>query len=296
MKTLKLKKSSCPFNRELFLRFNLKLGLIFMCLFIFSCDSEEINESIEQIKQPTKEQLDKLDKMGVNNKNVAIEEITLLDGSKEEYFITEDIRIPINEIESYPDLEPLENGDKQYRTSNLVSSANRTINILGYTGDGFELTSKMQTALRWAVFNYNRLDTSLIFNLTFGVDYGRADMVVYKYGTTLAGGQAEFPTNSGKPGKFIQIFAGTDSFSTNLVEHVITHEIGHGIGFRHQDWFDRQSCGTITTSAPPVESPAIWIPETPIATNEDSIMLACFNGTEDGEFSDSDVVALEILY
>jgi hypothetical protein len=130
---------------------------------------------------------------------------------------------------------------KQYRTTNLVSSP-RTISVIGYTGGSNALDSTMQTALGWAIDNYNRLDIGLTFTLTFATSTS-ADIVVYKTGSG-AGGSAGFPSG-GNPYKWVQIFPGTSAYGTNVTEHVITHELGHTLGFRHTDYFNRSlSCGS----------------------------------------------------
>ena len=261
---------------------------------VISCQKNEITEEIEQQKlEPTQEQLDQLLKIGVNNENVTLEDITLLDGVTQRYLVSGDISIPVSDLDKY--VNKMENNtQKQYRTPFIVSPPNRTIDIIGYTGACCALTSKMQTALRWAVNNYNRLNTSLRFRLTFGTNFIPQDIVVYNNNQSGGGGSAGFPTPAGLPYKYIQINAGTDNFSTNVVEHVMTHEIGHCVGFRHQDWFNRQSCGYVGPL--PAESPAILIPGTPPSSFADSVMLACFNANEDGEFTATDIQALNILY
>ncbi len=182
---------------------------------------------------------------------------------------------------------------EQYRTFNLVSTP-QTINVIGYTGGSFALDSKMRTALQWAVNNYNRINTNLNFTLTFGTNYQPYDIVVYRVSGS-GGGSAGFPSG-GAPYKFVQIQSGTSNFSTNVVEHVMTHEIGHCLGLRHTDYFDRSySCGTGGNEGSGGVG-AVHIPGTPTGVDPNSVMLACFSSSEDGEFGPFDIAALEYLY
>lgn len=189
--------------------------------------------------------------------------------------------------------------DRQYSTFNLVEGANLNIDILGYTGGSQALSSKAQTALQWAVNNFNNLNTTLQFNLTFGTNYQAADMVVYDNtvnNPSGTGGVAGFPTSDGRPNKFVQIY-GIEQFSTNVNEHVITHEIGHSIGFRHSDWFDRLSCPPQAQGNEGSGSDgAVHIPGTPTGRDITSVMQACFSTSEDGEFNGNDIIALEYMY
>lgn len=181
---------------------------------------------------------------------------------------------------------------KQYRTNNLVS--NGVITIIGYTGNNSNgLTSQMQTGLQWAVNNYNALNLSISFQLTFGTNYQNKDMVVYQVAGG-AGGSAGFPSG-GNPYKWVKINSGLAGYSTNVHEHVIGHEIGHSIGFRHTDWFSRQSCGQNSNEGTAGVG-AVHIPGTPTGYDPTSLMLACFSSSEDGEFNNNDITALNYLY
>ncbi|NJB85437.1 hypothetical protein GGR26_001182 [Lewinella marina] len=181
--------------------------------------------------------------------------------------------------------------EKQYRTNNLVTD--NYITVEGYTGSGYALTSKMQTALQWAVANYNALNTDKQFVLTFGATTN-ADIVVYRdVSNNGAGGQAGFPSG-GQPYKWVVIYNGMENYDTNVNEHVMTHEIGHSMGLRHTDWFSRESCGQTGESAG--STGAVHIPGTPTGFDANSVMLSCFSSGEDGEFGYYDRVALEYLY
>ncbi|MBC8756531.1 peptidase [Kordia sp. YSTF-M3] len=181
---------------------------------------------------------------------------------------------------------------KQYRTNNLVSPG--VITIIGYTGNNSNgLTSTMQTGLSWAVANYNRLGLNISFQLTFGTDYQNKDMVVYQVAGG-AGGSAGFPSG-GNPNKWVRINSGLSGYSTNVHEHVICHEIGHSVGFRHSDYFSRQSCGQNSNEGSAGVG-AIHIPGTPTGWDSTSLMNACFSSSEDGEFNNNDITALNFLY
>jgi hypothetical protein len=81
-------------------------------------------------------------------------------------------------------------------------------------------------------------------------------------------------------------------------EHVISHELGHCIGFRHSDYYNRAiSCGGSASNEGTAGVGANLIPGTPsTAVVGGSIMNACFRSTETGEWTSSDVTALNYLY
>lgn len=271
-----------------------RVALLLIGASFFACQSEK-DEQLETavVNDVAPEIISRLANFDVNTSDVKKVNFVLPNGSTTPMIQMEgDIHMPEDQAASLPNLQGLTG--RNYHTNNLVSQ-NTVIDIIGFTGSGgFGLASNEQTALQWAVNNYNRLNLSIRFNLTFGTDYEPKDMVVYHNpNESGAGGSAGFPSG-GAPFKFVQIY-GLRNYNTNVIEHVITHEIGHSVGFRHTDYFSRQSCGqNVNEGTAGVGANAI--PGTPSGYDPTSIMLACFSNNEDGEFNNNDITALNYLY
>lgn len=276
------------------LNYTLLCVLAMLAIGFTSCTSEGEDLQIDEISDEVLAQFIDLG-FDVSDIQIVNHHNPLTGQNTKQYQLEGDILIPESQMMDMLSSDIFHFGamGEQYRTNNLVSN-NQTITVLGYTGGSNALDNTMRTALQWAVNNYNALNIGLNFTLAYGTNYQAYDMVVYRVGGG-GGGSAGFPSN-GNPYKFIQIQSGTSSYGTNTTEHVITHEMGHSVGLRHTDYFNRSlSCGTGGNEGSGGVG-AIHVPGTPTGFDANSVMLSCFSANEDGEFGFYDRVALEYLY
>ena len=198
-------------------------------------------------------------------------------------------------------------GVEQYRTTNLVKNLPRTITVsVSGTLVGKAVWSAAADRM---IARYNALRPAYDFNLTFvranpGV-IGNVDIIGFDQGPSggyITLGSSGFPTSAGAPYSQIKMNTNVQAYGANPNEFYITsvlqHEMGHCIGFRHTDYFNRSlSCGgrRINEEKPPSGLGAILIPGTPSGFDAESFLLSCSAGT-DRTFNPNDVIALNYLY
>lgn len=177
----------------------------------------------------------------------------------------------------------------QYTTRNLVDPGIHTICVFDLMGD-----ATLSAGLDLAISRYNAL--GLNFQLKKGF-IGCDAQITAQWTFGVGGGVSGFPSN-GQPFNTITIQTGTANFGVPVASHVIAHELGHCIGFRHSDFYNRAiSCGGDPVNEGDGGVGAILVPGTPSdAVLNGSVMNSCFNAGSTGVFTPSDVTALQTVY
>lgn len=188
-----------------------------------------------------------------------------------------------------------------YVTNNLVTGT-RTINV--FMDPAFD--SNIQDALDEALARYNFLKLRLTFNRVNNID--ASDIAVFgeeEENLMIPGvmgviqGFTSGAPEGGDPAEFIVLnidVFNSSSTAQNLVS-TIAHEIGHAIGFRHTDFFDRSfSCGGAFFDEGQGDNGANFVGGTPAGPVDGSWMLSCSNVMVDREFNLSDQIALYNVY
>jgi Dual-action HEIGH metallo-peptidase len=196
-------------------------------------------------------------------------------------------------------------GAEQYRTTNLVSASTvRTITMYAQQGTCTTCYSAgMIAGLDLAIARYNAENLNIKFQRLTSATGANIVMTRLKKGEEAQGilGSAGFPTASGDPYNNIKMSGVLESkygLSTAGIATIIGHEMGHCVGFRHTDYFDRSiSCGGATSNEGASTVGAIHIPNTPTGATAaaKSWMLACTDGG-DRPFNADDKTALNALY
>lgn len=182
---------------------------------------------------------------------------------------------------------------RQYRTNNLVdTSVVHTVCI-----DGSAYTGTMGQGLTNAIANYNNQNLEFTIERRGKNDSQGCDALIVGSVKGQAGGMSGFPSGGLPYGQF-QVGKGTANYGVGVVTHVITHELGHTIGFRHSDYYNRSiSCGGGASNEGDGGVGAQLIPGTPsTAVNNGSVMNSCFNQGSTGQWTNSDITALKALY
>ena len=278
------------------MKFKFLFSLAVFALVFSSCTKNDAtpNEELvssEMVTEPiSQEELDFMNSLRVNLDDAELVTTEYPDGTKEEVYIVEgDVMI---QKEQYEKLTQPDNDTelRQWYTGQTVNNW-QTINVLGYNSNNYYgLSNNMKTALSYAIWNYNNLNIGLNFSHTFGTNTGPADIVVFRYGSG-SGGIAGFPSG-GVPHKWVQIQTGLDNANYNTIEHVITHEIAHCLGMRHNDWMNRASCGQNLNEG----GPAYQIPGTAYSQDYLSLFNSCYHYNTSGEFNANDRKMMEYLY
>ena len=279
---------------------NLKIVALSALTFgiFFSCEKEEtIADRQESLITP--ELVAKIESLNLSTEQIFEAE---MDG-KEGVVVENDIfltPLKIDQlIEETTSSQNEGNGQlKHYASgSSLPRNRNTTVNVFFDPALG----DVLQAAFTDALQRYNELDLVLNFNSV--TNEASADIAILSEfipplpdGRLVLGRSAGFPVNQSPASPIIlnstvynPSSAPADSAS------VIAHEIGHAIGFRHTDWFDRSfSCGG-SSDREPILDGIRYIPGTPRGPENGSWMLACSDGN-DRPFTSGDIAALTFLY
>ena len=211
------------------------------------------------------------------------------------YIIEGDIHITEEELNTVPKEVRVPN-EEQYHTFNLVMSTPRTIAI--YVD---RRADAVRAATQEAINRYNAEN----LNLTFVTVNKKKDADITVSAAPRNAGylaSAGFPTSQGNPHNSVKVNLGAvDGQPLGTVASIMAHEIGHCIGFRHTDWFDRSiSCGGNPVNEGQQNSGvgAVHIPNTPTGAtlSQQSFMLSCIGSGQDRPFNNDDKTALDYLY
>ncbi|MBZ4401152.1 FG-GAP-like repeat-containing protein [Myxococcus sp. AS-1-15] len=188
-------------------------------------------------------------------------------------------------------LRPSEGSEEQYRTSNLVGMG--VTKICVNPTATFNSYPRLSQGLDQALISFNARGLRITF--ARGPSTGCTANITAQT-TSGAGGSAGFPSG-GQPYGVINIGVGLNSASAGLNKHVIMHELGHTVGFRHSDYYNRSiSCGSGGNEEAGSDG-AIHLPGTPTtAIVGGSVMNSCGGPTAGNEWTASDIAALNHLY
>jgi hypothetical protein len=274
-------------------KFGLIAGMLACaCLTFFSCSKSDETSASAELSQEIKDAIFRL--------GFTVDGAYAADGG---YIVEGDIFLSDEDLNRAAEHQRLLIGDEeQYHTFNTVNAGGgRVIKVAIVTGtSGGTLPASYIAPLDIALARFNAENLTLTFQR---VSSGADITIVKGNGNYLA--SAGFPSG-GNPYDEVKvnsnaIGSGTSSTFQNYLATILAHELGHCIGYRHTDWFNRAlSCGGAPSNEGQSTSGvgAVLIPGTPGQTGVDmgSWMLACIGSGQNRPFSSNDKTALSYLY
>jgi len=256
-------------------------------LVLFGCSETEDVETIDRDEEIL-EIVDNLVEAGYPESEIEVKD----DGR---VFVGGDAHVSLQasrEMIGLTDGHDHESDFRQYRTTNQIGAGVDTICL-----NGGSLNGTISTALDNAIANYNALPLQFDFLRVGNGGNGACDATITVQAKGAAGGISGFPTG-GLPYTQIQVGKGTANYGLAVTTHVMEHEMGHCIGLRHSDYYNRAiSCGGGASNEGDGGVGAIQIAGTPAtAVLDGSVFNSCFHAASTGVFTNTDVTALNALY
>lgn len=210
------------------------------------------------------------------------------------YVVEGDILLTSEMLNSKSDYKMLRVGsDEQYRTTNLVTGLPRVLTVSLST----QFPAAYVTAIDEAIRRYNAASLQLTFRR---ITSGTADLPVRfsaNLGAGVLGQSGGFPSGGNPAPGFTLVPSVINSTNVNYIATIMAHEMGHCIGFRHTDYFNRAySCGGSASNEGASNVGAILIPGTPSGGDPNSWMLACVGNNVNRPFNTNDLTALRFVY
>ncbi|MDB5251051.1 MAG: hypothetical protein JWP27_220 [Flaviaesturariibacter sp.] len=219
-----------------------------------------------------------------------------------DFLVEGDIMLSQKDLQSRPTTPTLLiASEEQYRTFNLVSASKHPVIKVALNNSSSQHDAAFSASLDETIRRYNAENLTVTFQrVTTGADI--TVVAFYEVSNTL--GSSGFPTSTGDPYNEVRMNTywyntGTDATNTNYIATIMTHEIGHCIGFRHTDYMNRAySCGGRKSNEGQSNTGvgAVLIPGTPSAADPNSFMLACIGSNVNRYFNANDKIALAYLY
>jgi len=265
----------------------LKKLCVVSALVLFGCSGESGDIETVDRNEEVLEIIDNLVEAGYPESEIEVKD----DGR---VFVGGDAHVTLGASREMIGLTADGHGDEEfrhYRTTNLVGANIDTICMNGST-----LTGTLSTALDNAINTYNGLP--LQFNLlrVGNGGNGACDATINVVAKGQAGGLSGFPSG-GLPYNKIEVGKSTANYGLAVTTHVMVHEIGHTVGLRHTDYYNRSiSCG-VGGNEGSAGVGAIHISGTPqTATPDGSVFNSCFTPQSNGQLTNDDETALNNLY